>query len=565
MAVFHHFLVAVFLLLTPSGSVAFLPFGSNLKVVTEFGEVEGVDLRESYGFLGVPFGKPPVGTLRFTEPQPPDAWNGTLPVKEYPPGCIQECKEPPDGCPLTISEDCLYLNIWTPRSNSSADPHPVFLFMHGGNFRDGGGGVPIYDGRYLAEFADTVVVTINYRLEAFGWLYLGNITDPDSGKQFSLANLGLKDQRLAMKFVHDNIEHFGGDPNRVSMRITISGQSAGAQSVGFHLMSPESDPLFQQAIMFSNPFGLPYKTPEDAIKMADTFSGYMGCDPGDLKCLRSRSAEETLDASQQTTLSLYNPREILQFFEQWHPTVGEGEYPEEILEAFALGQYQTKPIMMGTLTEEGVLFIYLIFTGPLRPIAYRALLRVATVDFYREAIEQYPPVLRGDQRDILSKVTTDYVFMCPTLNVSRIFVANNHPSVYHFVQDAAWSFEEGWTEDFSMCHGRSCHGGDLPYIFRSAPLGNYSFTDRETAMINDMSSYLGNFFHNANPNIPKTDEMRAKQPKKLPYWPKFDQKPGNTYSLLYSLCGSSVISNYGKDICPLLDRFGYYQRAPLNF
>lgn len=330
-------------------------------------------------------------------------------------------------------------------------------------------------------------------------------------------------------------------------------------------MSPESDPYFQQAIMFSNPFALPYKTPPDAFEMADIFASELGCPPRNLSCFRSRSATETLDASRETTTKVINPREILQFFEQWNPTVGEGEFPEEILEAYAMGHFQRKPIMLGTLIEEGVLFIYSIFGEPMTQAQYRAVMRVAARDFTRDALQQYPPELQGDQREILSKVTTDYIFMCPTMNVSRIFNELGHNEVFHFLLDAVWSFEEGWTDGFSMCYGRSCHGGDLPYIFRTAPLGGYSFTDEETNLINDMSSYLGNFFHNANPNVPKSEEMRAKQPPHIPYWPKFNEKPESSYSLLYSLCGTSVYSNYGSDLCPLMDSFGYYKRSPLNF
>ena len=198
--------------------------------------------RALYSYRGIPYALPPVADLRWAAPQPYPRWRHLRPATSF--GAI--C--PQDGVATGDSEDCLFLNIWTPRAAVERDKRlPVMVFIHGGYFVFGAGSLPLYDGSYLAASGDVVVVTLNYRLGALGFLAV-----PELGLT---GNYGILDQRLALRWVAENIAAFGGDPRKV----TIFGESAGAMSVGLHLFSiPANRDRFRAAIMESNPLAIPY-------------------------------------------------------------------------------------------------------------------------------------------------------------------------------------------------------------------------------------------------------------------------------------------------------------------
>jgi para-nitrobenzyl esterase len=166
----------------------------------------------------------------------------------------------PAGDGTNQSEDCLYLNLWTP-TRSGGKHLPVMVFIHGGSFVTGAGSLPVYDGARLAVRGAVIVVTLNYRLGALGFLAGGSGADRLAG------NYGFADQQAALKWVRRNIKSFGGDP----ARITLFGESAGAMSVGAHLVSPASQSLFRNALMESNPYGIPFKTPTQADQIRSEF------------------------------------------------------------------------------------------------------------------------------------------------------------------------------------------------------------------------------------------------------------------------------------------------------
>ncbi|KAM7315061.1 cholinesterase 1-like [Ixodes scapularis] len=194
-------------------------------------------------FIGIRYGKAPTGELRFREPQPAEPWSGVLNATETPPACIQgnvyrgvEWAVPDE---TEQSEDCLFLNVWSPVVPPSTSNLTVMVWIHGGGFSQGSSSLPVYDGAFLAAFGHVVVVSMNYRLGSLGFLH--------GSTQSAPGNQGLLDQALALRWVRDNIPSFGGDPGSV----TLFGESAGSQAVLFHLLSPVSRPLFQRAIMQS--------------------------------------------------------------------------------------------------------------------------------------------------------------------------------------------------------------------------------------------------------------------------------------------------------------------------
>ena len=254
---------------------------------TAAGTIEGTEEDGLCVFRGVPFAAPPVGELRFRAPQPVEPWQGVREAKTFGPIALQAPNEmidallPPSEPPQPQSEDCLYLNIWTPGLDDAK--RPVMVWIHGGAFTIGSGSEQYYNGANLAARGDVAVVTINYRLGALGFLNL-----PALGE----TNFGMRDQVAALRWVQENIANFGGDPGNV----TIFGESAGGMSVGSQMASPESAGLFHKAIPQSG-------AGHNALTMAETeatgrkFCAQLGIDPDDVDALRAAPAEDILAAS----------------------------------------------------------------------------------------------------------------------------------------------------------------------------------------------------------------------------------------------------------------------------
>jgi carboxylesterase type B len=205
--------------------------------------VSGYDKKSVFAFLGVPFASPPLNQLRFKRTVPVEPWNRVRRATDFPPNCLQVfpdfIKDVMKPVNLTNnSEDCLYLNVWTPTLNPAAKK-PVMFWIHGGAFQFGSSSNYETDGRIISSFGDVVVVAANYRLNAFGFLNLENDAVP--------GNMGMYDQAMALKWVKNNIRYFGGDPDS----ITLWGESSGAVSVSAHLISPVTQDLFNRVILES--------------------------------------------------------------------------------------------------------------------------------------------------------------------------------------------------------------------------------------------------------------------------------------------------------------------------
>jgi para-nitrobenzyl esterase len=223
----------------------------NQPVKVEGGLVSGVRGRDPsiMTFKGIPYAAPPVQGRRWLPPGPVASWQGVRTATQFAPNCVQNILA--ERKPWTwefmvhgeVSEDCLYVNVWT-GAKSAAEKHPVYVYIHGGSFTEGSGSAPVFDGEGLVR-KGLVVVTLNYRLAAFGYLAHPELTK--ESPVHASGNYGLLDQIAAVRWVHRNIANFGGDPNR----ITIAGQSAGAMSVHYLVASPLSRGTFQRAVMES--------------------------------------------------------------------------------------------------------------------------------------------------------------------------------------------------------------------------------------------------------------------------------------------------------------------------
>lgn len=197
-------------------------------------------------FAGIPFAAPPIGPLRLRPPQLPTPWEGVREATEYPAGPAQRGADGPGG--WETSEDCLYLNVWTPELEGR---RPVLVWVYGGGFELGTASPPTTDGAALSRLTGAVVVAPNYRVGALGWL---NPAGPDAAEWTAGANLGLQDQTAALHWIHDNIAAFGGDP----ANITVAGHSAGAFSIGALLTHPAAGGTFHKAILHSGSIGRLY-------------------------------------------------------------------------------------------------------------------------------------------------------------------------------------------------------------------------------------------------------------------------------------------------------------------
>jgi para-nitrobenzyl esterase len=275
-----------------------VPAGEQVK--TDTGIVEGTSLSSGIRiFRGIPFAVPPVGESRWKAPQPAKSWTGVRKALEFGPNCMQRPIYGNMGFRSTgMSEDCLYLNVWTP-ARSSADKLPVLVYFFGGGLQAGDGSEPRYDGESMAS-KGIVSVTVNYRLTVFGFLAHPELTA--EAPYHASGNYGFLDQNAALKWVQANIAAFGGDPRRV----TIAGESAGSRSVSVHLLSRQSRGLFAGAIMESgsivdaiNPPSLA-ESEKEGLKFM-TFAG-----AGTLKDLREMPAKQVLELTAKPDAPRFN-------------------------------------------------------------------------------------------------------------------------------------------------------------------------------------------------------------------------------------------------------------------
>ena len=255
------------------------------------------------------------------------------------------------ACPPKTSEDCLFLNVFAPVT-STADKLPVMFWLHGGDYYQGYGGGLLYDGSDLVARENVIVVSINYRIGALGFLYSGS----DSKTQFT-GNYGTLDQQFALQWVQRNAHVFGGDPNQV----TIFGQSAGSESVAVLLNMPSNKGLFSKAIMQSFPSALPFRTADKAPSFTKVVAKDAGCDvtvPYE-ECMRTLTWQEILAAAVKAeTNVLANLNEFLSLFQPYSPTVGTLDLTKQPMEGFLDGSSIDVPIIMGSVRQEGVIFMY---------------------------------------------------------------------------------------------------------------------------------------------------------------------------------------------------------------
>ncbi len=369
-----------------------------LLVKTDAGYVSGKQENGLRVYLGVPFAAPPTGDLRWRPPEPAQPWVGVKETKAF----CKACPQPPNASPeLETSEDCLYLNVWTPAHDPS-EKLPVMVFFYGGAFGKIAGEISTYNGTALAK-KGVIVVTTNYRVGALGFLAHPEL-DNESANNVS-GNYGLLDQLETLQWVQRNIGAFGGDPSRV----TIFGQSAGGESILIHHVSPQSKGLFSQAIVESGTFWTKgaeidaLNSKADAEKLGVGFARSLGySSPGAIGEMRKLSYQEIANATPwpASPFQMVNSR-------HFEPTIDGWVIPDSPDTLFGLHREYPIPLMIGHNADDGTT---LAADANMTVPEYRSFIRDRFGAEAESVLLKYPATSTAEVQLRLEQIMTDYDF-----------------------------------------------------------------------------------------------------------------------------------------------------------
>jgi para-nitrobenzyl esterase len=460
--------------------------------VSENGPVEGLVTPTLHKFLGIPYAAPPVGALRWQPPQPHTDWVTPIDATQFGNHCPQATS--PFGLP-TETEDCLFLNVYTPNHNGFAsDVHhhkPVMVWIHGGALVVGES--DDYDPTKLVTGGDVVVVTLNYRLGALGFLAHPALTaeSPDNAS----GNYGLMDQQLALQWVQRNIAAFGGNPHKV----TIFGESAGGLSVHSQLASPLAAGLFKRAIVQSGAYQLTQPTLADGEAKGTAFATAAGCNDQTVACLRALPVAQILANQGNTETST-------------SPVIDGKVLTQSIKDAFTSGQFNRVPVMEGANHDEFRLFVALQFElvdGPITADDYPNVIQSTLgipPDFVSLFTSQYPLGDYASPGIAFGALLTDAAFTCNARTVSQLLSQYVRTYAYEFNDENA---PELFLPPVSFPYG-AAHASEIQYLFDVITPFPGSLDADQQALSNAMVGYWTRF---ARSGRPKSSQG--------PVWPRY--------------------------------------------
>ena len=438
-------------------------------------------------FKGIPYAAPPVGDLRWKEPQPVKDWKGILPCKTYAASAMQgnpvpfgvyteEFLIPKNG---SISEDCLYLNVWT-TARTRHEYRPVIVFIHGGGFVAGGSACPIYDGEALAR-KGIVFITINYRLGVFGFLSHPELTK--ESPHHASGNYGILDQIAALKWIRRNVDAFGGDPEN----ITIAGQSAGAMSVNVLDASPVAQGLFTKMIAESGASIVPGhfggSLPLDSAEsLGLSFQKSLGA--SDLSALRSLPADSLLAAWKGGNAVIVDKYVL----------------PESVSSIFAKGKQAIIPLLTGYNADD------VMGETPTTLNGYKDYLDRRFAGDATKVLKLYPAVNDEQATKAARNVSRDMGFGVQN------FAWSVFQSHYGQFKTYMYFFTRKVPESGPVNKYGAFHTGEVMYAYNSLDYLNRPVTDDDRELARIMSSYWANFAKAGDPNG-----------KGLPVWPQFNE------------------------------------------
>ncbi len=483
------------------------------------GPVEGLVENDLHIFKGIPYAAPPLGERRWLPPAPHAPWEETRSAQRFgsaapqtPLAALEFLAAFDVGS--NIAEDCLTLNVWTPGLDDAQ--RPVLVWIHGGAFVIGAGSQALYDGSHLAAKGDAVVVTINYRMGALGFLHLNEIT---GGRIPSSGNEGLLDQAAALAWVRDNIARFGGDPGNV----TIFGESAGGMSVGCHLALPGSRGLFHKAIPQSgachtaNPRAL-------ALRVAEVFLDRLGIDATDVDALRALPPERFLETQGQMTDVADIDPEIGGM--PFQPCVDGTVLPTTPIEAVRGGSAAGIPVLAGSTLDEWKLLapsdpaLLTLDAAGLQERLVAAVGDSAAArigETYTKAVTQRG--IEATPPEVFIATETDRVFRMPALQLAEAQREQNTP---------AYNYLFTWKSPAMGGMLGACHALELGFVFGTLDsANNRAFSGSGTecdALANTIQDAWLAFARSGNPST-----------KALGDWPAYG--PARETMILGASCG----------------------------
>uniref|UniRef100_A0A182QV29 carboxylesterase n=1 Tax=Anopheles farauti TaxID=69004 RepID=A0A182QV29_9DIPT len=435
---------------------------------------------ESYpAFWGIPFAKPPLGKLRFANPQPNEPWEGKYDASKAKDACIQKVALVPTA-PMFGVEDCLYLNVFTPTLKRTVDgPLPVLVYIHGGGYLYGSAQPEQRDPARFMTSRRVIVVTFQYRLSVFGFF--------STGDRSASGNFGMKDQVMALRWVKRNIRAFGGDPRRV----TIFGESAGGACTQFHLISPLSRGLFQRAITMSGSALSTWSVPiEDPLALARAQAQVVGIPGADVM----PTAELVAKMREVNAIELTKSIEALKLWDihpitLYHPVVEPTDEPEPFLtedprQAWRRGAYASVPWMTGSIPTDGSIVTQTIYRNSslvadlnsrfvqLLPLILRTPITRDKLSSLRNRFFKNTPLSKWvtkDNYDELTQLMSEAWFLYPMVRSVKQHLTNRKPtptSVYQFRFRGRYSFSKLFTGT-DLPYGLS-HPDEMIYLFRMA-------------------------------------------------------------------------------------------------
>lgn len=451
-------------------------------VKTQNGLVSGTRNGKIAIFKGIPFAAPPVGPLRWKAPQPAANWTGVRACTNFSASPYQP-KPAPFYCwteefiapPEPLSEDCLYLNVWT-GAKSAKERRPVFVWIYGGGFGSGSAACAVYDGEEMAK-KGLVFVSINYRVGPFGFMAHPELSKEQNGYS---GNYGLMDQVAALRWVHDNIAAFGGDPGKV----TIAGQSAGSMSVNSMIATPLAKGLFQRAIaqsggILSGRFTADLQQGEKTGLALQEKAG-----AANLAALRQLPAAEVLTAAQGLGQLRLGP--ILDGY----------VLPKDLVAHFRAGKHNDVPFMSGWVTGDGGLF----GNQAPKPEEYRQQAR----DKYGEKAQTYLNLFPGETPEAVSA----------SLSRLNLLSFAGYPAhlLATYNKSASFMYQVSHvpTDKPDFPNYGAFHTSEVPYALHTLHLWKRPWQPHDYAVEALMSSYWVNFAKNGDPNG-----------KGLPVWPRY--------------------------------------------
>jgi para-nitrobenzyl esterase len=514
---------------------------ANPVVAVENGQVQGVtEPTGIHVFRGIPFAAPPVGDLRWRPPQPAVDWDGTRSAGDFGAACMQA---PVFGDMMFrsegTSEDCLYLNVWTP-DPSPDEPLPVLVYFYGGGFVAGAGDEPRYDGESMAR-EGIVAVTLNYRLGVFGFLAHPELTaeSPDGAS----GNYGLMDQTAALRWVQANIAAFGGDPGRV----TIAGESAGSSSVSAQMVSPLAEGLFSGAIGESGSIiGTLPPLPLDQAEAAGTgFAEAAGA--ASLADLRAIPADSLLAVASRQGMPWFTPTFDGYFFTK---------PPAEV---FAAGEQARVPLLLGWNSEE-MSYRALLQQNEPTPESFASVVGELYGDRADEVLRLYPADTNEEVVQAATDLAGDRFIGFSTWRWFDLHRQTGGAPVYlyHYERPRPPLKEEGATEGLAggVVRGDTSpaarppqprgavHSAEIEYA-----MGNldthpvYAWTEDDYRVSEVMQAYFANFIQHGDPNGPD-----------LPEWPVASSASGDDYMVMRLDVESRAEPEWRLDRYRFLDR-----------